>query len=258
LKTSEFLVLLRCGIAIDIQRLTAPRLLFGFATGLIVLTSYCLGHSLFNNQTPDVILSLRWSLVHACGVTLLISISYALRQRHWTARAGLSLTIAVLGVSAVAWVMGISSASGYTLLTSYLILSLLIAVLLTPVIERTWLEIDFGRSRKLVPTHKLLAVHGARNYLEVEVEGYDSPGLLRLTLEEILRRNPDRLVRVHRSHLVNPTAVRELEARPRGGLTLILKNGSEVPVSPRYVDPVMARLTAVPGAAFSSQSPSRQ
>jgi DNA-binding LytR/AlgR family response regulator len=70
--------------------------------------------------------------------------------------------------------------------------------------------------------------------------------------------HPNRLVRTHRSNLVNPTAVREVEARPRGGLTLILENGSKVPVSPRYVEPVMARPTSIPGAAFSSHSHSRQ
>jgi two-component system, LytTR family, response regulator len=77
-----------------------------------------------------------------------------------------------------------------------------------------------------------------------------------MTLEEILRRHPDRLVRTHRSHLVNPSAVREMEVRPRGGLVLKLKSGSEVPVSCRYADNVMARLAIVPEAAFSSQPPS--
>ena len=68
--------------------------------------------------------------------------------------------------------------------------------------EPARLELDFGRSRRFDAARDIIAVHGARNYAEVEIEGASRPGITRTTLESVLQQHPIRLVRVHRSHLV--------------------------------------------------------
>ena len=74
-------------------------------------------------------------------------------------------------------------------------------------------------------------VESAANYLRIHAAGEEL--LLRETLTSLVSRLPESMfVRVHRSALVRVGAVREL--RGTGGERLILKDGIELSVGPRY------------------------
>lgn len=127
----------------------------------------------------------------------------------------------------------------------------------TPTVEHPWLELDFGRCRRVVAARDIVAVHGARNFAEVEIEGAPRPGITRMTLESMLQRYSTRLVRVHRSHLVDRQKIIEIRAASRGALVIRLTNGTRVPVSPRYAPVVRPLIASVPAVADSSHSTSR-
>lgn len=224
-----------------------------FAGGLFALMVYCLGHGLFTSEPIDVALSSRWSLAHATGVGLIAVVAFHTRRRTWPVRSITALIIGIAGSVLVADV-GLHS---YASVTWYLLIALAAPSLLAPRVEQTWLELDFGRSRRVVAVRDIIAVHGARNYAEVEMDGAPRPGITRMTLEAMLQRCRGRLVRVHRSHLVDPQRIVEIRAAPRGALVICLCNGSEVPVSPRYAAGIRALFASVPAAADSSHTDSR-
>jgi len=235
-----------------LERLSARVLGLMFAVGLLALIGYCLGHSVFNGQSPHWSASLRWGLAHAAGVGMLLAVACRWPGHHWLLRMIVSFFVGVAGFILVASLLGALSMPAYPMLGIYFLLSLGSNLLLAPIRDQRYLELDFGRSRRLVPTQEFLAAHAARNYIEIEVDGTDSPGLVRMTLEELLDRVPGLLVRTHRSHLVNPTRVRTVEVRPRGALNLGLCNGNVVPVSPRHSAAVRSLIAAVPGPDISS------
>ena len=239
-----------------VQGLSAKALGVGFMLGVLALIGYCLGHALFNAEELHWLSSLRWGLSRACGIGLLLVSGYQLRSHHWLLRLFGPLIAAVICSGIVSALLGAPGFPGYSMLGAYLVLSIASALLLAPAPDLQCLELDFGRSRRMVPVAAIVAAHAARNYVEIDVDGCDRPGLLRMTLEQLLARLPGLLVRTHRSHLVNPVKVKTIEAGPRGSLRLHLSNDGEVPVSPRHVAAVRFRVTAVPGCGISSQEPS--
>jgi hypothetical protein len=237
-------------LALGHAPLVPPRRIF--IGGLLALMAYCLGHGVFSGEPVDFALSSRWSLAHATGVGLIAVVAFHTHRRPWLVRFIAALVIGLAGSVLVAG----TGLHGYASITWYLLVATAAPALLVPAVERAWVELDFGRSRRIVPAREIIAVHGARNYAEVEIEGASRPGIIRTTLESVLQQHPARLVRVHRSHLVDPRRIVEVRAAPRGALVVRLCNGSEVPVSPRYAAGIWTLLASVPAAADSSHSAS--
>lgn len=76
-------------------------------------------------------------------------------------------------------------------------------------------------------------IEADRDYMRIHAGGQNF--LMRetmLRLEEKL--NPSQFLRVHRSALVNVTRARELRTGAHGTLTIVLKNGDEIPVGRSY------------------------
>ena len=233
---------------------TPPRIFLG---GLLALSAWCLGHGIFTSEAIDLALTARFSLAHATGLGLVAVVALHTERREWLIRSTAALLVGLMGSVLVADV----GLHGYVSVTCYVLFALAAPLLSTskpaPAAENPWLELDFGRCRRVVAASDIVAVHGARNYAEVEVEGAPRPGLARMTLESMLQRYPDRLVRVHRSHLVDRHRIVEIQAAPRGALVIRLANGSSVPVSPRYAPAIRPLVASVPPAANSSHSASR-
>ena len=67
--------------------------------------------------------------------------------------------------------------------------------------------------------------------------------LIRESLASLERRlDPDAFVRVHRSAIIRLDRVRELRSSPFGGSTIILRDGTQIPVSRRRRERVVARI----------------
>jgi LytTr DNA-binding domain len=81
---------------------------------------------------------------------------------------------------------------------------------------------------------EILAVKAAGNYVEVLLDDGRVP-LVRTTLARLERRlEASGFLRAHRSWLVNPMQVREALRTPSGDHRILLRNGTEVPLSRRY------------------------
>jgi len=77
------------------------------------------------------------------------------------------------------------------------------------------------------------------NYVGLHVNGHDY--LLRATLTDFLTQlDPDRFVRVHRSHAVNLGRLKEIEPLDGGDARLHMHDGTTVPCSRRYRDALRA------------------
>jgi DNA-binding LytR/AlgR family response regulator len=224
-----------------------------FVGGLLALSAWCLGHGVFTSEPINLALSARFSLAHATGIALIAVVTLHTQRRAWLVRSTAAL---LTGLAASVLVANIDL-HGYASVTWYVLLAIAAPLLLTPTVEHRSLELDFGRSRRLVAARDIIAVHGARNYAEVEIGGTPRPGITRMTLESMLQRYPTRLVRVHRSHLVDPKRIIEIRTASHGALVIRLANGTEVPVSPRYAAFVRTLIACVPAAADSSHSTSR-
>jgi two-component system LytT family response regulator len=88
-------------------------------------------------------------------------------------------------------------------------------------------------------------IEADRDYMRVHAGGKSS--LVRLTMAELERRlDPARVMRVHRSSLVNLDAVRGVEPFVGGEYLLLLRGGAKVKVSRSYRDRVLAALGAAP------------
>lgn len=73
----------------------------------------------------------------------------------------------------------------------------------------------------------IVSISGADDYCEVRT--LVSTHLIRMTLSAFEERlDPERFVRVHRSHIVALARVQRVESRPGGGLTLHLAGGTTV------------------------------
>lgn len=92
----------------------------------------------------------------------------------------------------------------------------------------------------LVPARDIEWATASGNYVNLRVRGRDYP--LRSTLAGLVDRlDPDRFVRVHRSHLVNLDQVASIEPLDAGDARIHLHDGSTVPCSRRYRDALRDR-----------------
>lgn len=97
------------------------------------------------------------------------------------------------------------------------------------------------RREFLVAASDIAWVQAQGNYVGLHVNGHDY--LLRATLTEFLQQlDPERFVRVHRSHAVNLDHIAEIEPLDSGDARLHLRDGSTVPCSRRYRDVIGQRL----------------
>jgi hypothetical protein len=88
-------------------------------------------------------------------------------------------------------------------------------------------------SEFLVPARDIEWLEAAENYVNLHVRGRVYP--LRSTMAAIQERlDPQRFVRVHRSHIVNLDFLEQIEPLDTGDARLLLKDGSRVPCSRRY------------------------
>jgi len=76
-------------------------------------------------------------------------------------------------------------------------------------------------------------IEGAGNYIRIHAR--DRSYLYRETMKGILARlDPDRFVRIHRSHIVRVDRIRELRQTSHGEFDLLLHHGARIPVSRTY------------------------
>lgn len=88
-------------------------------------------------------------------------------------------------------------------------------------------------SEFLVPARDIEWLEASENYVNLHVRGRVYP--LRSTMAAIQERlDPQRFVRVHRSHIVNLDYLDQIEPLETGDARLVLKDGSRVPCSRRY------------------------
>lgn len=240
-------------LRLALGRAQAVTPLWIFAGGLLALSAWCLGHGVFTSEPINLALSARFSLAHATGIGLIAVVACHTQRRTWPVRSIAALLTGLAGSALVADI----GLHGYASVTWYLLIAIAAPLLLNREVEHPWLELDFGRTRRVVAARDIVAVHGARNYAEVEIDGTPRPGIARMTLESMLQRYPTRLVRVHRSHLVDPQRIVEMRVAMRGALLIRLRNGTEVPVSPRYAADIRRLIAFVPATADSSHPTSR-
>jgi len=85
----------------------------------------------------------------------------------------------------------------------------------------------------LVPAREIEWLEASENYVNLHVRGRVYP--LRSTMTAIQERlDPQRFVRVHRSHIVNLDFLEQIEPLDTGDARLLLKDGSRIPCSRRY------------------------
>ena len=88
-------------------------------------------------------------------------------------------------------------------------------------------------SEFLVAARDIEWLEASENYVNLHVRGRVYP--LRSTMSAIQERlDPQRFVRVHRSHIVNLDFLDQIEPLDTGDARLVLKDGSRVPCSRRY------------------------
>lgn len=87
----------------------------------------------------------------------------------------------------------------------------------------------------LIAASDIECLSAAGNYVNLHVRGRDYP--LRSTIAAIGERlDPQRFLRVHRSHIVNLDQIAMIEPLDSGDARLHLKNGNQLPCSRRYRD----------------------
>ncbi len=93
----------------------------------------------------------------------------------------------------------------------------------------------------LIPLDQVVAVHGDDDYSSIETVGRERR-LHKRTLAQLETLLPDSFQRVHRSHIVNLLHARQIRVNESGGRSVLLGNGSEVPVGRSYADALAKRL----------------
>jgi len=85
----------------------------------------------------------------------------------------------------------------------------------------------------LVPAERIEAVSAAGNYVNLHVGERDYP--LRSTMKELMTRlDPERFLRVHRSHAIRIDALAEIRPGEHGDASLVLYSGRTLPCSKSY------------------------
>lgn len=100
-------------------------------------------------------------------------------------------------------------------------------------LERVLLPL--GDAAELVPVERIDRIEADRNYLQLFVDG--APRRLRGTLDAMQARlHPARFVRVNRSTVVQLDAIQEVQPWPDGEKRLLLRDGSRVTWTKRYLE----------------------
>lgn len=100
-------------------------------------------------------------------------------------------------------------------------------------------------SEFLIAARDIEWLEAAENYVNLHVRGHVYP--LRSTMSVIQERlDPQRFMRVHRSHIVNVDFLDRIEPLETGDARLVLKDGSRVPCSRRYRGTLGTRLGLKP------------
>lgn len=95
--------------------------------------------------------------------------------------------------------------------------------------------LPWGDAAELMPVERIDRIEADRNYLQLFVDG--APRRLRGTLDAMQARlHPARFVRVNRSTLVQLDAIREVQPWPEGEKRLLLRDGSRVTWTKRYLE----------------------
>ena len=90
-----------------------------------------------------------------------------------------------------------------------------------------------GDQERFLATERIDRVEAEGNY--VRLHAGDEAFLERRTLKSLEEQlDPSRFLRIHRSHLVHVDRVDRIEARPRGGYVVVLRDGSRLPLSRTY------------------------
>ncbi len=90
---------------------------------------------------------------------------------------------------------------------------------------------------KMISTDQISYCKGARDYVELEVEGHGTI-LHDSSLTQLEQTLPSTFLRVHRSYIVNTQFISSLEREQSGSGKLLLSNGTEVSVSRRILPKV--------------------
>lgn len=98
-----------------------------------------------------------------------------------------------------------------------------------------------GRRTLLLDVERIDWIEADGDYVTVHVDARDFLVSERMHVLEV-RLDPDRFARVHRSAIVNLDRVRELMPRPAGNATLLLRDGTRVPLARRRRGEVEERL----------------
>lgn len=93
-----------------------------------------------------------------------------------------------------------------------------------------------------VPADQVDWIESAANYVRLHVGA--TAHLLRATMTSVERSlDPRQFMRVHRNAIVNLTRVQEFEMPARGSMSVLLRDGSRVPLSRSYQPAVRRLLT---------------
>lgn len=103
------------------------------------------------------------------------------------------------------------------------------------------LSVKSAGGMDMVSTDKLVFCQGARDYVELKLEGGDTK-LHSASLTELEAELPATFLRVHRSYIVNTAFIDRLEREASGSGQLHLSTGDTVPVSRRIMPSVRKAL----------------
>lgn len=109
--------------------------------------------------------------------------------------------------------------------------------------ERAVLHVPDRNGGHDVPLSKIIWVEAARDYALLHTSARSH--ILRTTMAELASRLSDRFLRVHRSAFVSLACVRRWGPTSRGVQSLLLTDGSEVPVGPSYINEVREALRSL-------------
>ncbi len=99
------------------------------------------------------------------------------------------------------------------------------------------LELRVGQNTVFVPLDEIERIESAGNYVIVHTAKGDQ--LERATMNEMLKRlPPEQFTRTHRQAIVNIAWVREIRSIAPREYRVILRDGAEVPLSRRYIEPL--------------------
>ncbi|MEO1136578.1 MAG: LytTR family DNA-binding domain-containing protein, partial [Pseudomonadota bacterium] len=107
-------------------------------------------------------------------------------------------------------------------------------------VESTELILEDGLA---VAYRSIVSIHSAGNYVEINTSD-GGEILARDTLSNISKIADGKLLRIHRSWIVNPLIARQVKAKTGSRYFLELKNGQELPVSRSSVSDVRKRLNS--------------